>query len=268
MRPIAGLLLILGSCRATPEREAFPDLDPLIERLDSDDIDVRENAVKELVAFGERALPEIEKALARTRSPEAAARLRSARGYLRGVQLDLRFERTRIPNGGGFSWNARLVNRKMLPVVLVRPLGGSGSYRQYPMVDMEVRLSDGSVLTGRRFDYERSGAVEPPCEADLLELASGESLELFERSNRYECRVLWFDSWAPPSGRYRARLVYDSTPTDWVTWATDEPKELGGPDRAPSPSPAPSPPDPSMVLRFARVHHARIFSDWVDLVVE
>ena len=265
----AGILLwaAMASCGSPPAAGTSPDLGPLIEALGADDISARERAVQALVALGERVLPEIEKAILRESDAEVAGRLRQVRNRLRGVTAELQFERTTIRDGEGFRWRVRLVNGRSVPILLVRPLQGSMTYRQFPVVDIEVGMPDGAVVSGRRFRHERSGHINPPGAADLIPLGPGDPVELFPGVSVTEHKIPWFDSWAPPAGRYRARFVYDSTPTDWGVWITDEPVELGGRNSAASGRPA-HPSDAYPITDFARVHHARIVSDWVDLIVQ
>jgi hypothetical protein len=259
----------LASCGTPPPAAPGPDLTLLIEALGADDVDVRERAVQALVALGERVLPEIDRAIAGENDPEVAGRLRDVRGHLRGVSAELQFERTMIRDGEGFRWKARLVNGRNAAVLLVRPLQGSTTYRQFPVVDVEVEMPDGSIISGRRFQHERTGHINPPNVADMIVLGAGESVELFPGISPTEHKVPWFDSWAPPAGRYRARFVYDSTPENWLVWITDEPRALGGRNETLElPGLPVSLLETERLIDFAHVHHARIVSDWVGLAVE
>lgn len=278
MKLIASLLCVLGFF--SPARETKPSVIPgqdrdaveaLVPLLGAEDIATREEATGKLLEMGRDILPRLVSAVRRSSDWEIKGRLRFLIGELRGVRAELRFERTTISAGERFRWRVHLVNDRSLPVILVRALPGSDTYRQYPFVDLEVRLPDGRMKSGQDFQYERSGHIDPPGVEDMVEVRPGVSLNPFRERCSFGGNGLWFDHRPPEPGNYRVRFVYDSTPKDWSLWTADEPVDLESgklKERARASRELIRDENPERRARFSRLHHARIVSDWIDLRVE
>lgn len=244
------------------------DLDRLLSDLGAEEVERREEATRILLQIGKEILPILEGAAKQTNDSEVKARLRFVIGELRGVRAELTFEETKISSGERFRWSVRVRNERSLPVILVRALWSSRVHRQFPLVDIEVEKPDGGIVAGHSFQRERTGHVNPPTIEDLIEVGPGDTFDPFGGKDARDIKVSWFEGWKPAPGHYRARFVYDSTPKDWAVWIADEPKELMGPGGREKRRASSGARDLAIPEFFHHIYHARIVSEWIDLLVD
>lgn len=206
----------------------------LTEALDDPDPAVREIAMRDLLALGDEAYPDIEAELRLESDSESAARMRYVLEELRPLRLDLLATR----RGDEVAWMVRLTNVTSRTIEVARPRA-SHEMPRLPEVWIEVR-SDKSDESMFLYDLRARARVRGSMvlESDVVSLASGDST------------VIPGGQPLPNvPGRIRVRAIYVADSDDWSDWSSH----------------------PSEAYRDAvepiveRVWRGRVVSDWVEI---